>query len=203
MQLAGLLALRTPYRWASPLGVLLPLMFCEWIITPLVLFGRQRRGMGERSIRDVTPVPPAVLSRAPAVQYGVTILSIAYLVIGLVGFLPIASINPSSGGATYLLRHIAVNGLHNVIHIIIGITGLAAARRMESTRVWGRTMGAVLLVLFVAGLAQAALAGFPRDQSLLGLVALNSAGHVFHLATGVVALMFGLTSLSLDKRRVD
>ncbi len=49
VQLAGLLALRTPYHWASPLGVLLPLMFLEWIITPLVILSRQRRGMDKRS----------------------------------------------------------------------------------------------------------------------------------------------------------
>ncbi len=59
-------------------------------------------------------------------------------------------------------------------------------------------MGATLVVLFVAGLGQAALAGFPRDHSLLGFVALNSAGHVFHLATGVIALIFGLTRPGSD-----
>ena len=195
VQLAGLLVLRTPYRWASLLGVLLLLMVSEWIITPLVILGRKRGGTGEPSTREGASVLRVVPSRASAAQYGVMILGVAYLAIGLVGFLPIASINPpSGGGATYLLRHIAVNGLHNIVHIIIGITGLAAARRAELTRAWGRTMGAALLVLFVAGLAQAALVGFPRDQSLLGLVVLNSAGHVLHLATGVVALIFGLTT---------
>lgn len=47
---------------------------------------------------------------------------------------------------------------------------------------------------FAAGIAQAWAAGFPRDQSLLG-VALNSAGHVFHLATGLLALIFGVAKI--------
>ncbi len=192
VQLAALLVLRTPYRWASPLGVIFPLLLAEWIVTPLVIFSAQRRRSGERSSRGVAPVRPLASSRLAPPQYGVMILGIVYLAIGIVGFLPVEAINPlSRSGATLLLRHIAVNGLHNLVHVIIGITGLAAARRMESTRAWGRVMGAVLLVLFVAGLAQAALAGFPRDQSLLGLVTLNSAGHVFHLATGVLALIYG------------
>jgi len=195
VQLAGLLALRTPYHWASPLGVILVLMFAEWIITPLTMLLRRRRDMGRRSTGDAAAVSPVVPPRASAARYGVTILGVVYLAIGLLGFLPNASVNPPSEAATYLLRHIAVNGPHNIVHILIGITGLAAARSVQFTRAWGITMGLVLLALFVVGLAQAALAGFPRDQSLLGLVVLNSAGHVFHLATGIVALIFGLTAL--------
>jgi hypothetical protein len=201
VQLAGLLALPTPYRWGSPLGVLLLLMFAEWIITPLVILGRKPKGVGERSTRETGVVLPGVPTRPSAVQYGVMILGGAYLAIGVLGFLPIDSINPPSGSVTYLLRHIAVNGLHNVVHIMIGITGLAAARRMASTRAWGRTVGTALVVLFVAGLAQAVLAGFPRDQSLFGLVALNPAGHVFHLSTGVIALIFGFSGLGSGNGR--
>jgi hypothetical protein len=196
IQLAALLALPTPYRWASPLGVLLPLMFTEWFLTPLVLLGR--RTAAERAPGDAPAARPALSTRAPAATLGVAVLSTAYLAIGLLGFLPIASVNPTSGGATYLLRHIAVNGWHNVLHVSIGITGLMAVGRMGLTRMWGIAVGAVLLVLFAAGLVQAAMAGFPREHSLLGLVTLNSAGHVFHFATGVVALIFGLASPAAD-----
>ncbi|MGQ0550426.1 MAG: DUF4383 domain-containing protein [Armatimonadota bacterium] len=102
--------------------------------------------------------------------------------------------------ATYLLRHIAVNPLHNVIHIILGVSGLLAARRADLMFLWCRTVGPVLLLLFVVGLAHAWLQGFPRDQSLLGLVALNSAGHTFHFATGVIALLLGSVQTRATKR---
>jgi Domain of unknown function (DUF4383) len=198
VQLAGLLALRTPYRWASPMGVLLPLVFAEWIITSLMILIGQRRAAAVRSPRGVTPPareagggPPGISLHSSAAQYGVMIVSAVYLAIGVLGFLPVAAINPPVGGATYLLRHIAVNGLHNVVHLAIGVTGLAAARRPEFARVWSITVGVILLALFLAGIVQAAVTGFPRDQSLLGLIALNSAGHVFHLSTGLTALIFG------------
>jgi hypothetical protein len=37
-------------------------------------------------------------------------------------------------------------------------------------------------------MAQAVVAGYPPDQLLLGLVALNSPGHTLHLATGCLAI---------------
>jgi hypothetical protein len=193
VQTAGLLALDTPYRWASPLGALLPLVFLEWIITPLAIFLRMR-GLGGRLSREGASNALPGRARLSAVRYGVMILGTVYLTIGLVGFFPIAAINPPSGGATYLLRHIAVDGPHNLIHIVIGVTGLAAARRTELTRLWGMVVGGALLTLFAAGVAHAALVGFPRDHALLGVLALNSAGHVFHFATGVVGLTFGLAT---------
>jgi hypothetical protein len=203
VQLIGLLALPTPYRWASPLGVLLPLVFLEWIVTPLAVGGLVRRGVRARPHRGGAagrPVGPAPLSAA---QYGAMILGGVYVVIGLAGFLPVAAINPPRGAAVYLLRHIAVDGLHNLIHVAIGVTGLAAARRPALTQIWGTTVGTVLLGLCAGGVVDAALAGFPRDHALLGLLMLNSAGHALHLATGAVALIFGLAARVERGERAD
>lgn len=43
IQLIGLLIGRTPYRGSSPLGLVLPLMFGEWLVTTVVLFVVYRR----------------------------------------------------------------------------------------------------------------------------------------------------------------
>lgn len=133
------------------------------------------------------------------IQYGAGIVAITYIVLGIIGFLPIDAINPMHHegiGAHYLFNLIAINTAHNLIHLAIGFTGLWAMSDRRRTQVWGRITGVTLLLIFVAGMVQAALEGFPRDQWLLGLVPLNSPGHTLHLATGVVALYLGLAKPS-------
>jgi Domain of unknown function (DUF4383) len=128
------------------------------------------------------------------VRYGVGLISVVYVTLGLIGFLPIEAINPfhpEGVGAHYLLHQVAIDTFHSVFHLAIGLTGLWAAQSLRTARWWGKLTGAVLLVLFLAGMLQAGLQGFPVDQVLLGLVTLNSAGHILHLTTGALALYLG------------
>jgi hypothetical protein len=114
------------------------------------------------------------------------------------GFVPIDAVNPlrhDGVGARYLLGLIAVNTVHNVLHLAIGASGLWSARGMQSARTWSKVVGIALLMLFGVGMTGAWTAGFPPDHSLFGLVSINSAGHVFHLATGIVALVLGSSYL--------
>ena len=131
-------------------------------------------------------------------QFGAKLISIVYIVIGILGFISIEILNPyhpEGVGATYLLRHIAVNWLHNCIHLALGLSGLWASRTIEWTRWWGRIAGVTLLAIFVVGMSQATMEYFPADQSLLGLVPLNSPGHMLHLVTGSIALYLGLVPI--------
>lgn len=89
-----------------------------------------------------------------------------------------------------------MNGVHNLIHLAIGVTGLWAMRSLDRSRLWGKIVGVVLLLVFAIGMAQAALEGFPGDQLLLGLVPLNSPGHTLHLTTSAVALYLGFAKPS-------
>ena len=129
------------------------------------------------------------------VRYGVRLVGITYLALGVIGFLPIDALHPFHGegvGASYLLGLIAVNWLHNLIHLAIGAFGIWASSSLERSRLWGWVTGVTLLLVFAAGMAQASLAGYPADQLLLGLVPLNSPGHMLHLATGGLALYLAL-----------
>lgn len=38
VQIVGLLINSTPYNWSSPMGIILPLIFVEWLVTPLVMW---------------------------------------------------------------------------------------------------------------------------------------------------------------------
>jgi Domain of unknown function (DUF4383) len=132
------------------------------------------------------------------VQYGVRFIASVYVVIGALGFIPIDVLNPAHDhgtGVRYLLHLVAINAPHNLFHLVIGTTGLWASRTLAGARLWGVLAGTVLLVLFFAGMVQAALEGFPPDQSLLGLIPLNSPGHVLHAISGGVALYLGLGRL--------
>jgi hypothetical protein len=129
------------------------------------------------------------------VQFGAKLIGMVYLGFGIVGFLPINAINPihhDGLGARYLLNLVAINALHNIIHLAVGISGIWAAKSLAAARLWGKLCGAVLLALFAAGMAQAFIEGLPRDQLFLGVLPLNSPGHVLHLVSGGVALYLGL-----------
>lgn len=130
------------------------------------------------------------------IQYGVRIISVTYVLLGLIGFLPSDAINPmhhEGVGAHYLFNLVAINWIHNLIHLGIGVTGLWAAGSLSRSRAWGKVCGTVLLLVFAAGIVQGVLEGYPADQLLLGIVPLNSPGHMLHLATGGLALFLGLT----------
>ncbi len=130
-------------------------------------------------------------------RFGAKYIGVLYLVLGIVGFLPIPWLNPFHAegvGTVYLLNLIAVNTLHDIIHLIIGITGLLASREENTARLWGKFTGVVLIVLCAAGMIQAAALGFPKDQLFLGLVPLNSPGHILHLVTGALALYLGFAN---------
>jgi hypothetical protein len=119
------------------------------------------------------------------------LIGAVYLALGITGFIPSDVINPLHHEhivTPYLLNLVAINALHNVIHLAIGVTGLVAARRAAWARQWGVITGVVLLLLFLLGMVQAGLEGLPPDQLFLGVLPLNSPGHILHLVTGGLAL---------------
>jgi len=132
------------------------------------------------------------------IRHGVRIIGATYLALAIIGFLPLDVVNPihhTGLGAHYLLNLVAINTLHNLIHLTLGLTGLWASHTLERAQWWGRIAGSVLLLVFVLGMAQAVVEGLPVDQSLLGVV-LNSPGHILHLTTGGLALYLGLAPLA-------
>jgi len=129
------------------------------------------------------------------IQYGVRLVGITYVVLGVLGFLPVDAINPlhTEGiGVRYLLNLVAINWAHNLIHLAIGVSGIVAAGTLRGCRIWAWTTGTVLLGVFAAGMDQAAFLHFPVDQCLLGIVPLNSPGHMLHAATGGIALYLAM-----------
>ncbi|MCC7447945.1 MAG: DUF4383 domain-containing protein [Anaerolineae bacterium] len=129
-----------------------------------------------------------------SIQFGVQLIGGLYLLLGVIGLLPIESINTLHHGGVdtpYVLNLFAGNTFHNLIHVFIGATALFAARTYNGARLWGRIGGGILFVLFLIGAVQTVAEGFPHDQLLLGMVSLNAPMHILHVVTSTVGLYLG------------
>lgn len=75
------------------------------------------------------------------IQYGVAAVGTVYVVLGIAGFLPVDAINPMHHegiGVHYLFNVIAINTVHNLIHLAIGFTGILAMRNLRHAQLWGK-----------------------------------------------------------------
>ncbi|CAA9422975.1 MAG: hypothetical protein AVDCRST_MAG80-63 [uncultured Rubrobacteraceae bacterium] len=121
-----------------------------------------------------------------------------YLVVGIVGFIPVPPllvpadfpvIGPLEG---FVLGLFAVNWLHSVVHLAIGAAGLASYRSPAAARSYSIGIGVLYLLLFLIGLIL---------PTVFGLVPLNGADNILHLVSGAVALAIGLASSAAGATR--
>ena len=113
--------------------------------------------------------------RAVALVFGVS-----FLAVGVLGFI----LNPTGGE---LLGIFAVNVLHNLVHLLFGIFGIAAAL-VGRSRIYLQGVGVIYLLLTVLGFIPGLFVG---DEMLLGLVHINLADNFLHLVLGGSAAFFG------------
>ena len=130
-------------------------------------------------------------TRRTAVQTAALVLGIVFLVVGILGFIPgITSRYGTMGLAGHgsmalLLGIFQVSILHNIVHLLFGIVGIALSRSVEGARnylIWG---GVIYLVLWLYGLIidQASGANF---------VPVNTADNWLHFLLGVVMIVLGV-----------
>ena len=98
----------------------------------------------------------------------------------LVGILGLA-LGGTGMPTTLLLGLFPVNLLHNVVHLLLGVWGLMAARSAAGAATYCKITGPLYIVLTVAGF----LAADPMSQ-FLGLVPLGGNDRWLHLALGAV-----------------
>jgi hypothetical protein len=135
------------------------------------------------------------MSRNKLVAY---VLGVVYLVVGLVGF----AVNSDFGDKNTndkLLGLFEINALHNVVHILIGVALLAAARAgYRAARSMNTAVGAVYLVVGIIGLFIA------NDTSSANILSLNGADNALHVASALVLLGVGLSEknyVEVDRER--
>jgi hypothetical protein len=123
------------------------------------------------------------------VQLAAFVSGAAFLLVGILGFIPgLTTDYDSMGGAGHgshamLLGVFQVSVLHNVVHLLFGVAGLVMARAANTARLFLIGGGVIYLLLFVYGLVI-------DRQSSANFVPLNTADNWLHLvlAAGMIAL---------------
>jgi len=125
------------------------------------------------------------------VQAAAALVGAAFMLVGVLGFIP--GITADSGSLeaagheshAELLGIFQVSVLHNAVHLLLGVAGIALARRPSSARAFLVGGGALYLVLFVYGLV------VDRDSEA-NFVPLNTADNWLHLVLGVGMIALGI-----------
>ena len=132
----------------------------------------------------------AAIRRRSPLQLAATAVGAVFLLVGVLGFVPGITTGTGTlafaghGSHAMLLGLFQVSVLHNIVHLLFGVAGLALARSASSAKgylVWG---GAVYLVLFVYGLV------FMGDMPG-NFVPVNAADNGLHLLLGIGMLALG------------
>ena len=113
------------------------------------------------------------------VQWAALAFGVIYLVAGVLGFIPSLQTNHALFGI------FQVNLLHNLLHVVIGIGGLAAVSSLANSRTFCQVVGVILLLLGVIGI------GIPNP---LGLLYIGQADIPLHLVSGAVLAYFGFAA---------
>jgi hypothetical protein len=115
-----------------------------------------------------------------------------YLLVGIVGFLVTGFGDFFAHDTNETLLGFEINGMHNVVHIVIGVAGLLLARTLAGARTYGWLLAVGYGAAFVYGLFAVG-----EDWDFLSL---NAADNVLHILTAVVGLVIALAPVRTGAR---
>ena len=125
------------------------------------------------------------------VQQAAFVVGAAFLLVGILGFIPGITTDydtltfASHDSDAKLLGVFEVSILHNIVHLLFGVAGLALARSWSGARAFLLGGGAIYLVLWIYGLVVDA-------ESDANFVPLDDADNWLHLALGLGMVALGL-----------
>jgi len=123
------------------------------------------------------------------VQTVALIFGVIYFLVGMLGF-----IGPLIGTSSFititqdkhaLLGLADINLLHNLVHLAIGLAGLAAASSVANSRTFCQVVGVILLIVGLLGVFVG---------NLFGILPLAGFDIPLHLVTGAVLAYFGFAA---------
>ena len=130
-----------------------------------------------------------------------TLVAVAFLVIGALGFVPTVThhhgeLHVWRGSGAELFGVFRVSVLHNALHIAFGLLGLAVCGSAVGARlylIWG---GIGYLAFWVYGAAV-------DERSGANVVPVDTADNWLHLALALTMLALAWIAASLDRERYD
>lgn len=127
---------------------------------------------------------------ASPLQIAAAAVGVVFLLVGVAGFVPGLSTNldelelAGHHSEAQLLGIFGVSVLHNAVHLLFGVAGLALARSWSGARAFLLGGGAIYLVLAVYGMVV-------DRHSQANFVPLDEADNWLHLALGVAMIGVG------------
>jgi Domain of unknown function (DUF4383) len=107
---------------------------------------------------DTAPTPTAERSR-PTVQLLATLVAATLVLVGIIGFIPGLTTNlydglefAGDGGDAKILGVFHTSVLHNLVHLVFGLVGLAMARTWSGARTFLIGGGIIYIALWLIGL---------------------------------------------------
>ena len=125
------------------------------------------------------------------------VVGAVFLLVGILGFVP--GVTQDLGDITFaghesdamLLGIFQVSILHNIVHLLFGVAGLAMSRTVRTARTYLVGGGIIYLVLWLYGL-------LVDDMSDGNFVPVNGADDWLHLLLGVGMIALGLLTTRRD-----
>jgi Domain of unknown function (DUF4383) len=128
-------------------------------------------------------------------RYFALISGIVFILLGIFGFIPGMVATPGTGGPAvifkpgygYLLEAFPINILHNIVHLAVGIWGVASYRSYIGARSYARGLAIFYGVLAIMGL-------LPVLNTVFGLMPIFGNDVWLHAITAAIAAYFGFKS---------
>lgn len=122
------------------------------------------------------------------IQKLAAVFGVVFIIVAIVGFIApggMAMQPTDPATAAKVLGMFPVNLLHNIVHLLFGIWGLAASRSWAGSKQFFIWAGAIYLVLTIAGFL---------SPSGFGIVPLGGADIGLHCVLAIVMLLIGVTA---------
>lgn len=128
-----------------------------------------------------------------------TLVGATFLLVGVLGFIPGVTTNTDTlefagwHGEAKLLDLFEVSVLHNIVHLLFGVAGLAMGRKASTAVTYLIGGGVIYLVLWVYGLVI-------DQKSDANFVPLNDADNWLHLGLGIGMIGLGMLARAAMNR---
>lgn len=140
-------------------------------------------------------------NRAAAVRYFALIFGAMYALVGLMGFIPGITQPPDAAAPDlavdasygYLLGLFPVNLMHNLVHLAVGLWGVASFKSFSASRFYARANAVLFAVLMVMGLV-------PGMNTMFGLAPLFGHDVWLHALTAGLTGYFGFVHAPAAQR---